>query len=435
MAIVVNSGASINLGSAITLPDEGTVSLWFYATWSKTDGVEHLFFDSRNVASSHFFYIGHFSNNSIYAGWYTGGVEQRVIVASGSYTLVSGWNHLSFAWRKTGGGSGQYLYLNGSLIGSSATAFTTWSTSGRPIHWGSHDGGDHPVVGRVAQLSIHSILLGSGTIAALAGGQTARDFPSGLQVYIRGTDPATEEIGGYATTLTLTNTTYGDDPSITVPIIATSAAVSTASAALSPTLALASTVAAQSAADAALIASLSLAGQADAVSSATAAMTPTIGLAATIASTADVSALLGVSLALAATADAVSTANAALVGEQQLAGSIDAVSTADAALLVGRALAGSIDALSAADGVLIATMGLSATIDAQSAVSGAAVMAWALAGLVAAGGAVGATLAASGGEIVTTIRYNAPARKTYAAPRRKTYEALERPTYFARRGA
>ncbi|HON68778.1 MAG TPA: hypothetical protein PLS23_20025, partial [Phycisphaerae bacterium] len=81
------SGGSIDLGELL-------------ARDRKTDGVEHSLFDIRNSGSNHYFTINKFSDNAFNVGWYASGVDYRLKPASGAYTLVSGWNHVMFAWKK-----------------------------------------------------------------------------------------------------------------------------------------------------------------------------------------------------------------------------------------------------------------------------------------------------------------------------------------------
>jgi len=205
------SSALISLDNIINLGSAGSISMWFYPTWASTDGVEHVLFDARNSGSNNFFNLNKFSDNKLYCGWFTGGVEYRIVVNSGSYTLTqNAWNHVLFTWDS--GASNRNMYLNGSNIGGAGTAFSTWATNGRPMVLGAHDGGDHPANGRIAEFAIYNVELTTTNyeVQRLAKRLAPPCVKRGLQLYLPLIRSTKKIIDAYGISISTTATSVAD---------------------------------------------------------------------------------------------------------------------------------------------------------------------------------------------------------------------------------
>lgn len=111
----------------VAVPTTGSLSIWAYATWLETDGIQHWLFGCQDATPTKDFSFQKFTDNKLYCGWNTpGGTDSRVVVASAGYTLVSGWNHFLLTWTNAGTST---LYLNGSSIGTQAGT-VTFNTGG-----------------------------------------------------------------------------------------------------------------------------------------------------------------------------------------------------------------------------------------------------------------------------------------------------------------
>lgn len=186
-------------------PSTGSISFWVNPSWAQTDGVDHVFFDNRKAGTAELFRFQKFSDNTLYMGWFTGGVDYRVSVASAGYTLNTGaWNHFAYVWT---GGTDSELYLNGASIGTKGTnAVWGGADTARVIGNVVPAAGNTDVRGSMAHVAIYTRRLTADEIVSLAG----RAFPSlvapgALQDFwpLWGvSDPEPNLAGGTAGTLT-----------------------------------------------------------------------------------------------------------------------------------------------------------------------------------------------------------------------------------------
>ncbi len=163
------SSTAITFGTT-AVPTTGSASWWFYPTWAKTDGVGHdLGFDAE---TSNLFETIHYTDNTIYAGWYNAGssMDGRVSVASASYTLTqNAWNHFVLTWDSAAPAT--KLYLNGSQVGSTNTVNGTWSTSGATLSV-MPTTAFAPVTGdRIDELELLDTVLAANTVTTIYNNQ------------------------------------------------------------------------------------------------------------------------------------------------------------------------------------------------------------------------------------------------------------------------
>jgi len=161
------------------MPTTGSLGFWVYPTWAQADGVIHTFFDCRN-SSNEFLTFVKWSDDTIYAGWKTGGSDHRASVASAGYTLnQNAWNHFVLTWDDTANET--RLYLNGSEIASqTATLVTHTTVNSRAI--GIQDGtANRGVNSRVAEFFILSSVLQPGQVTALNGRVSLRRVVGAVQ--------------------------------------------------------------------------------------------------------------------------------------------------------------------------------------------------------------------------------------------------------------
>lgn len=190
MAIYVASTQQYGIGTLAglppILPSTGSLFFQFYPTWSKTDGVEHSLFDARKEASSNYFTINKFSNNSLYSGWVTSGGDTRIVIASGSYTMnANAWNTYSYTW-STSGGTTSAVRINGTETASTGP-FSVWdtSTANYGVNVGNASGSlaNHPAEARFAEVAIWNIELTASQTLQLSIGLSPLFFPAGLVYY------------------------------------------------------------------------------------------------------------------------------------------------------------------------------------------------------------------------------------------------------------
>ena len=110
----------------------GSIGVWLRPTnWSSGDNYTHPIWNmcgnSGNNNDSPSFQK--YSDNSIYAGFYFSGVEQRIILSDSGLFSVGVWAHWVFSWTTASSGSCS-LYKNGTLVKSNATLSSPHFTTG-----------------------------------------------------------------------------------------------------------------------------------------------------------------------------------------------------------------------------------------------------------------------------------------------------------------
>ena len=199
---------------ATTMPATGSLGFWLYPSWSSTDGIEHSLFDQRSAPN--YFTFSKYTDNKLYTGWLVGGVDHRVVVNSGSYTLnTNAWNRFDLVWDDAANLS--TLYLNGVSIGTKGTLVTATITGARTV--GNLAAGGVDARGRIAELAIWNSTLSTGSIAALAKGVSPASVQrSSLTDYfpLIGRDSPEPNLRG-GTAGTLTGTAQADHPRVYYP--------------------------------------------------------------------------------------------------------------------------------------------------------------------------------------------------------------------------
>lgn len=207
---ITGSGPNyISLGSSVTLPTTtGTIGMWFYPTWSHTDGTERSLFDVRNAGSNNYFTINKFSTGSTYTGWLTSGVDYRIVTTSGSATFTqNAWNWVAYSWETTSMSEKSRVTMNSYQNASDLTTVTTWNTSGRDVQIGNLSGGDKPATASVAELAIWNRVVPQADLLSIYTGRLSPSyFLSGLQLYIPMIRPIIDRINKLSTSISSVGT-------------------------------------------------------------------------------------------------------------------------------------------------------------------------------------------------------------------------------------
>lgn len=160
----------ITFGTA-AMPTTGSITLWFFPNWVDNDGVSHEWFMAHAAEPSPgSFRLLKFSNGNFFGGWYTAGVDHRVVLAHTSYTVNSGaWNHLALTWNDTSNVT--TAYLNGTSIGSFGTLVTFTTTQTLTIgNSTAESGGNLNFDGDIAEFGLYNADLTAGEVTALSKG-------------------------------------------------------------------------------------------------------------------------------------------------------------------------------------------------------------------------------------------------------------------------
>jgi hypothetical protein len=142
------------------MPATGSFSTWVYPNFAFNDSIRHEIFSCVKDSSNTFEIMKHLDNN-FYAGWFTAGVEYRVITSASALTQNS-WNHLAFTWDDTANQS--TLYVNDVQQGSTTASLVTFTgaTACDVGHVATAEAGDHGWRdGRIAELGIWPVVLTS----------------------------------------------------------------------------------------------------------------------------------------------------------------------------------------------------------------------------------------------------------------------------------
>lgn len=182
MAVICNESGEryVYTGDAnFVIPTTGTLSLWMKPTWVQADNAWHFFFGHR-TDDNNIFSAEKFSDNNLYWGWKTGGVDHRVAVLNANYTINQNqWNHFALTWDDSANET--KLYLNGTEIGTQVATLTTFSATNPTI--GSR--GDDPsnMEGSIAEVAVWSRVLAADELAALNKRVSAAAMSRSLYTY------------------------------------------------------------------------------------------------------------------------------------------------------------------------------------------------------------------------------------------------------------
>lgn len=163
-----------------TPPAQGTVSLWWYPTFSITDGAHHFAFSVRNAASTNYWdFEKNTANNLVFV---VGG-EATFSVSPTGFTQNQ-WNHCLVTWDDSA--NTREIFVGGTSLGSSALAFSL-SGLAETLHIGNlrSDVLSADARGRLAEFAVWDAVLGAGEISALAKGFCPKLIrPASLKRYI-----------------------------------------------------------------------------------------------------------------------------------------------------------------------------------------------------------------------------------------------------------
>jgi len=113
----------INLGIGSYIPAIGTMELVVKPDFNHTDNLGHYFFNTNQPP--YYFGLLKYSDNNIYAGWYTNS-EYRVVITSANYTLTAGtYYYITLTWDDTANET--KLYFNTVQQGSTVTTLATYT--------------------------------------------------------------------------------------------------------------------------------------------------------------------------------------------------------------------------------------------------------------------------------------------------------------------
>lgn len=130
MAITFDSTTDrVAFTSSIAFPLTGSLAFWFKPTWAQNDGVEHNLFQMMENTNPALFQLVKVGDNSLYMGWYWGGVgDFRLVVPTASYTIIqNAWNHLAVTWDDAANVT--RAYLNGALIGTPTSVLQAFGSN------------------------------------------------------------------------------------------------------------------------------------------------------------------------------------------------------------------------------------------------------------------------------------------------------------------
>lgn len=153
----------LSLG-ALDVPAIGTAAIWAYPNFAYNDGVRHEVYNASKDASNFGIQLFKHTDSNWYAGWYTAGVEYRVIT-SASALVQSAWNLLTLTWDDTANET--KLYVGNVQQGSTVTSLATYTGNtdfqignlqGQNIGWAN---------GRLSDFAIWNVVLTSDQRAAL----------------------------------------------------------------------------------------------------------------------------------------------------------------------------------------------------------------------------------------------------------------------------
>ncbi len=156
--------------TAFDPPATGSLSVWFRPTWAQTDGVYHMivYWKKSDAAPYNQFYLLKYTDSNLYCGWMTANYSYRVQVASAGYTInQNAWNNMVLTWDDTA--NLIKLYLHGSQIGSTQTTLATY-TGNVATAFGNNDTGSLPLAGRLAEVGLWNVVLGTADLANLYAG-------------------------------------------------------------------------------------------------------------------------------------------------------------------------------------------------------------------------------------------------------------------------
>ena len=175
----------------------GTIFALMNTFWASGDSAGHMVIYIKNTAgTNNFTYVKHTDNN-LYVGWTTGGVDARIVSSdAGLFTAFTALHTHIVDWDDTA--NLQHLYLDNVLVGTSTAAFTVPVGNADSYVLGS-TGSATPWGGAIAELARWNRVLTAAERAVLEATRCPLFVPDGLVAYlpiIGRYSPEIELIGG-----------------------------------------------------------------------------------------------------------------------------------------------------------------------------------------------------------------------------------------------
>lgn len=150
-----------------TPPSAGSVSFWWYPTFTIADGATHFAFSVRNAGSSNYWdFAKNTANNLVFV---VGG-EATFSVSPTGFTQNQ-WNHCLVTWDDSA--NTREIFVGGTSLGSSALAFSIGALA-ETLHIGNlrSDVASLDARGRLAEFAIWGVVLNKDEINSLSRGSS-----------------------------------------------------------------------------------------------------------------------------------------------------------------------------------------------------------------------------------------------------------------------
>jgi len=146
-----------------TPPSAGSVSFWWYPTFTIADGALHFAFSCRNSGSTNYWDIA--KNTANRMAFVVGG-EATFDAAVTGFTQNQ-WNHVLATWDDSA--NTREVFIGGSSMGTSALAFSLTGLA-ETLHIGNirSDVGSWDARGRLAEFAIYNKILSTNEIVSLS---------------------------------------------------------------------------------------------------------------------------------------------------------------------------------------------------------------------------------------------------------------------------
>lgn len=197
-------------------PNAGSISFWLKPNFNSGDSTDHIAFEWANstTAPTNALNFDRYLDNNLYVGWFTGGTDNRIVVADTGLFSAGVWANHVFTWDNS---AGQKYYLNGVQKGSNVTTsfvatVTTQCTVGNSglVLLGG-------INGAIADFDMWTVVLSAGEISALSNGvrpNAVRGGPTRLWLPLDGQQSPEPDLSGNANNGMLTGTALAPGPPI-----------------------------------------------------------------------------------------------------------------------------------------------------------------------------------------------------------------------------
>jgi regulator of replication initiation timing len=195
-------------------PNVGSVAFWFKPNWNAGESTDRMLFEwSTSPREINFFHFEKWNDNNCYIGWYSSGTENRIVIADSAVFSSGVWGHHIVDYDNS---SGEHYYLNNVLKGSKTTTGFVVTVNGYLSIGRSAGIPDDDCNGTIGYFAQWDVVLTPDERAALAAGA----LPSSPRIRrpvvcnypFDGLSSPELDWSGNFQSLTLTGTTYADDP-------------------------------------------------------------------------------------------------------------------------------------------------------------------------------------------------------------------------------